>query len=64
MNGWGIGFKACGDQLIVIVGGSKSYTGGMIELCAWFPDEQPPVWNLITKHPSGNVVYNAAVMSC
>ncbi|CAN6373189.1 unnamed protein product [Urochloa humidicola] len=62
-NGWGIGFKACGDQLIII-GGPRNSVDCMVELNSWVPDEQPPVWNMIAKHPSGNFVYNATVMSC
>jgi hypothetical protein len=63
MNGWGLAFRACGNRLIVI-GGPRAYTGGSIELNSWVPDERPPVWNLIARRPSGNFVYNCAVMSC
>jgi hypothetical protein len=63
MNGWGLAFRACGDRLIVI-GGPRTYTGGTIELNSWIPNERPPVWNLIARRPSGNFVYNCAVMGC
>nr|XP_043617592.1 F-box/kelch-repeat protein At1g74510-like [Erigeron canadensis]XP_043617593.1 F-box/kelch-repeat protein At1g74510-like [Erigeron canadensis] len=63
MNGWGLAFRACGDQLIVIGGPRASY-GGMIELNSWIPDENPPQWNLLAKKPSGGFVYNCAVMGC
>ncbi|KAL6660190.1 hypothetical protein ACP70R_002312 [Stipagrostis hirtigluma subsp. patula] len=63
MNGWGLAFRACGDRLIVI-GGPRTTTGGMIELNSWIPDEYPPVWKLIARRPSGNFVYNCAVMGC
>jgi hypothetical protein len=62
MNGWGVGFKACGDQLIVIAGSRSS--DRMLKLNAWVPDERPPVWNLIARRRLGNFVYNSAVMSC
>ncbi|CAM0147491.1 unnamed protein product [Urochloa decumbens] len=63
MNGWGLAFRACGDRLIVI-GGPRTYTGGTIELNSWIPNDRPPVWNLIARRPSGNFVYNCAVMGC
>lgn len=63
MNGWGLAFRACGDRLIVI-GGPRTSIGGTIELNSWTPDERPPVWNLIARRPSGNFVYNCAVMGC
>ncbi|KAG2554430.1 hypothetical protein PVAP13_9KG610500 [Panicum virgatum] len=63
MNGWGLAFRACGDRLIVI-GGPRTYTGGTIELNSWVPNDRPPVWNMIARRPSGNFVYNCAVMGC
>ncbi|KAG8073640.1 hypothetical protein GUJ93_ZPchr0006g42262 [Zizania palustris] len=63
MNGWGLAFRACGDRLIVI-GGPRTSIGGTIELNSWTPDEQPPKWDLIARRPSGNFVYNCAVMGC
>jgi hypothetical protein len=63
MNGWGLAFRACGDRLIVI-GGPRTSIGGMIELNSWVPDQQPPIWNLVARRPSGNFVYNCAVMGC
>ncbi|OEL18218.1 F-box/kelch-repeat protein SKIP11 [Dichanthelium oligosanthes] len=63
MNGWGLAFRACGERLIVI-GGSRTSVGCMIELNSWIPDDKPPVWNLIARRPSGNFVYNCAVMGC
>jgi len=56
----GIGFKACGDKLIF--GGCNPF--GAVKLYSWVPNEQPPVWNLIARHPSGTSVFNFAVMSC
>ncbi|GKV14076.1 hypothetical protein SLEP1_g24997 [Rubroshorea leprosula] len=64
MNGWGIAFKACGDQLIVI-GGPRVLSGGTIELNSWVPNDGPPQWNLLARRPQGgNFVYNCAIMGC
>lgn len=63
MNGWGLAFRACGDQLIVIGGPRVSY-GGFIELNSWVPDESAPQWNLLARKQSGGFVYNCAVMGC
>ncbi|XVF09106.1 hypothetical protein REPUB_Repub07fG0062700 [Reevesia pubescens] len=63
MNGWGLAFRACGDQLIVI-GGPRALGEGMIELNSWVPNEGPPQWNLLARKPSGSFVYNCAVMGC
>ncbi|KAF0921264.1 hypothetical protein E2562_003073 [Oryza meyeriana var. granulata] len=63
MNGWGLAFRACGERLIVI-GGPRTSVGGTIELNSWIPDDKPPEWNLIARRPSGNFVYNCAVMGC
>ncbi|KAI8018673.1 F-box/kelch-repeat protein SKIP11 [Camellia lanceoleosa] len=41
MNGWGLVFRACGDRLIVI-GGPRALSGGIIEVNAWNLDEGPP----------------------
>lgn len=63
MNGWGLAFRACGDQLIVI-GGPRAVGGGMIELNSWVPREGQPQWNLLARKHSGSFVYNCAVMGC
>ncbi|KAH0436462.1 hypothetical protein IEQ34_026398 [Dendrobium chrysotoxum] len=63
VNGWGVAFRACGEQLMVI-GGPRGLGGGMIELNSWIPNERPPEWNMIASKHSGNFVYNCAVMSC
>ncbi|XP_022768381.1 F-box/kelch-repeat protein At1g74510-like [Durio zibethinus] len=63
MNGWGLAFRACGDRLIVI-GGPRALSEGMIELNSWVPNEGPPEWNLLARKPSGSFVYNCAVMGC
>ncbi|KAF7114124.1 hypothetical protein RHSIM_RhsimUnG0099300 [Rhododendron simsii] len=63
MNGWGLAFRACGDQLIVI-GGPRALGGGIIEVNSWIPDEGPPQWSLLARKHSGSFVYNCAVMGC
>ncbi|KAH7515917.1 hypothetical protein FEM48_Zijuj10G0079100 [Ziziphus jujuba var. spinosa] len=63
MNGWGLAFRACGNQLIVI-GGPRSQAEGFIELNAWAPGEGPPEWKLLGRKQSPNFVYNCAVMGC
>ncbi|KAL2462938.1 F-box/kelch-repeat protein [Forsythia ovata] len=63
MNGWGLAFRSCGDQLIVI-GGPRSFHGGFIEINSWEPDDGPPRWNLLARKHSGSFVYNCAVMGC
>jgi N-acetylneuraminic acid mutarotase len=60
-NGRGFGFKACGDKLIAI---GTSWCSTHVELYSWVPSEQPTVWNLIARHPSGTYLYNSTVMSC
>ncbi|EOA40529.1 hypothetical protein CARUB_v10009257mg [Capsella rubella] len=63
MNGWGLAFRACGDQVIVI-GGPKAPGEGFIELNSWVPSKATPEWHLLGKKQSVNFVYNCAVMSC
>lgn len=64
VNGWGLAFRACGEQLIVI-GGPRALGGGVIELHSWAPKPgEPPEWSMIARKQSGSFVYNCAVMSC
>ncbi|KAH7529126.1 hypothetical protein FEM48_Zijuj05G0151200 [Ziziphus jujuba var. spinosa] len=63
MNGWGIAFVACGDQLMVI-GRSRHSRGEAVELHSWIPDEDPLQWNVLTRMQSGSFVHNCAVMGC
>ncbi|XP_019099196.1 PREDICTED: F-box/kelch-repeat protein At1g26930 isoform X1 [Camelina sativa] len=63
MNGWGLAFRACGDQVIVI-GGPKAPGEGFIELNSWVPSNATPEWHLLGKKQSVNFVYNCTVMSC
>ncbi|KAI4336017.1 hypothetical protein L6164_014596 [Bauhinia variegata] len=62
MNGWGVAFRACGEQLIVI-GGPKGSEAGL-EVNAWVPDEGRARWDLLARKRRGNFVYNCAVMGC
>ncbi|KAL8142354.1 hypothetical protein V2J09_015386 [Rumex salicifolius] len=63
MNGWGLAFRGCGDRLIVI-GGPRSYGGGVIEVNSWVPNGGSPQWVLLGRKQSGSFVYNCAVMGC
>ncbi|KAG4116586.1 hypothetical protein ERO13_D12G179040v2 [Gossypium hirsutum] len=63
MNGWGIAFRACGDQLMVI-GGPRVLGAGFVEINSWVPNEGPLEWNLVARKPSSSFVYNCAVMGC
>ncbi|KAJ8753357.1 hypothetical protein K2173_019756 [Erythroxylum novogranatense] len=64
MNGWGLAFRACGDQLIVI-GGPRALGTGLIEVNAWVPNGDPPQWEVLARKTSpGSFVYNCAVMGC
>lgn len=63
VNGWGVAFRACGEQLMVI-GGTRGPWGGMIEINSWIPNETLPEWIMIASKHSGSFVYNCTVMSC
>lgn len=63
MQGWGLAFRACGNCLIVI-GGPRTVSGGIIEVNSWVPGEGPPKWNLLARKHSASFVYNCAVMGC
>lgn len=65
-NGWGLAFKACGNELIVI-GGQRGQEGESIVLnsCQPTADGRPPEWEVLAvKQHSGAFVYNCAVMGC
>lgn len=64
-NGWGLAFRACGDELVVI-GGHRGPEGELIVLSSWQPssDERPNWKVLTTKDRLGGFVYNCAVMGC
>uniref|UniRef100_A0A7N0V4G7 Uncharacterized protein n=1 Tax=Kalanchoe fedtschenkoi TaxID=63787 RepID=A0A7N0V4G7_KALFE len=65
MNGWGLAFRACGDQLTVI-GGPRTMGEGFIEINSWVPGKGPAQWSLLARNPSraGNFVHTCAVMGC
>ncbi|ESQ27701.1 hypothetical protein EUTSA_v10018558mg [Eutrema salsugineum] len=64
MNGWGMAFRACGDQLVV-VGGPRALGGGFIEINACVPrDGESLHWRVLASKPSGSFVYNCAIMGC
>ncbi|CAJ1944064.1 unnamed protein product [Sphenostylis stenocarpa] len=63
MRGWGIGFRACGDRLMVI-GGLSAESAGMTEINSWVPNEGAVQWNLLVRRHIGSFVINCAVMGC
>lgn len=63
MHGWGLAFRGCGDQLIV-VGGPRNLEGGYIEVNSWAPSESPQRWTVLGRKQSGGFVYNCAIMGC
>lgn len=67
-NGWGLAFKACGEELLV-VGGQRGPEGEGIMLNAWRPTSGVKDgvldWKLKgVKEKVGVFVYNCAVMGC
>lgn len=66
-NGWGLAFKACGNDILVI-GGQRGPEGESIVLNSWRPTSEagrPIEWNvLFIKERAGVFVYNCAVMGC
>ncbi|KAM7496721.1 hypothetical protein LguiA_021135 [Lonicera macranthoides] len=67
-NGWGLAFKACGKELLV-VGGQRGPEGEAIVLNSWCPESGVKNgtldWKVIgVKEHVGVFVYNCAVMGC
>ncbi|XP_020240202.1 F-box/kelch-repeat protein At5g60570 isoform X2 [Cajanus cajan] len=67
-NGWGLAFKACGEQLLV-VGGQRGPEGEAIVLSSWCPKSGIRNgiidWQVLgVKEHLGVFVYNCAVMGC
>ncbi|KAF6139712.1 hypothetical protein GIB67_006660 [Kingdonia uniflora] len=67
-NGWGLAFKACGKQLLV-VGGQRGPEGEGIVVSSWCPKSGVKngslEWKVLdVKENSGVFVYNCAVMGC
>ncbi|KAE8788973.1 F-box/kelch-repeat protein SKIP11 [Hordeum vulgare] len=63
-NGFDMGFRACGDRLIVIGPPNNSTDEKVVELHSWIPDGQPPVWNLVATRPYGGGQILCAAMGC
>ncbi|KAE8788978.1 F-box/kelch-repeat protein SKIP11 [Hordeum vulgare] len=62
---WDMGFRACGDRLIVIGRPNDSTDEEVVELHSWTPDGQPPVWNFVATRPTAWVNgILCAVMGC
>ncbi|XP_059660585.1 F-box/kelch-repeat protein At5g60570 [Cornus florida] len=67
-NGWGLAFKACGEELLV-VGGQRGPEGEAIVLNSWCPKSGVKNgvldWKVLgVKEHVGVFVYNCAVMGC
>ncbi|MQL97090.1 hypothetical protein Taro_029776 [Colocasia esculenta] len=63
-NGWGLAFKACGSNLLVI-GGHRGPQGEVIVLHSWCPEEgnRESDWSVLSvRERAGAFVYNCAVM--
>ncbi|BAT76593.1 hypothetical protein LR48_Vigan01g281900 [Vigna angularis] len=63
IGGWGIGFRACGNRLMVI-GGLTTESSGVTEINSWIPSEHPLQWNILERRRIGSFVSNCAVMGC
>ncbi|XBI77476.1 hypothetical protein VPH35_070566 [Triticum aestivum] len=63
-DGWDMGFRACGDRVIVIGPPINSSDEKVVELHSWTPDGQPPVWSLFATRPYGGRQVLCAVMGC
>ncbi|KAF7092504.1 hypothetical protein CFC21_094980 [Triticum aestivum] len=62
--GWDMGFRACGDRLIVTGPPINSSDENMVEIHSWTLDGQQPVWNLVATRPYGGSDIVCAVMGC
>ncbi|KAI9077147.1 hypothetical protein K1719_040969 [Acacia pycnantha] len=67
-NGWGLAFKACGEQILV-VGGQRGPEGEAVVLNSWCPksgaENGTLDWQVLgVKEHLGVFVYNCAVMGC
>eukprot|EP00249_Psilotum_nudum_P012910 c24042_g1_i1 orf=214-1638(+) len=67
-NGWGLAFKALGDELFVIGGYRDSNRQEEIAVFSWRPRSEGAgaEWKLVTVRSRGrsNFLYNCAVMAC
>ncbi|WCJ27757.1 Galactose oxidase/kelch repeat superfamily protein [Euphorbia peplus] len=66
-HGWGLAFKACGNNLLVI-GGHRGPEGEVVVQHFWNPQDTTMdvhEWNVLAiKERAGSFVYNCAVMGC
>ncbi|XP_010541336.1 PREDICTED: F-box/kelch-repeat protein At5g60570-like [Tarenaya hassleriana] len=67
-NGWGLAFKPCGDELLV-VGGQRGPEGEGVVVNSWSPQSRRKdgnlEWKVVgVKENVGVFVYNCAVMGC
>lgn len=67
-NGWGLAFKACGNELLV-VGGQRGPEGENVVLNSWCPksgvNNGTLDWKVLAeKQHVGVFVYNCAVLGC
>ncbi|XP_028798653.1 F-box/kelch-repeat protein At1g74510-like [Neltuma alba] len=61
VNGWGLAFRACGDNLIFIGG----VGGRMVKIYSCIPQQGEALqWNLLASNESRNFVFNCTVMGC
>ncbi|XP_044961709.1 disease resistance protein RGA5-like [Hordeum vulgare subsp. vulgare] len=63
-DGWDLGFRACGDRLIVIGRPNDSIDEKVVELHSWTPDGEPPVWDLFATRRLMGIQILCAVMGC
>ncbi|KAL2321971.1 hypothetical protein Fmac_026350 [Flemingia macrophylla] len=63
VNGWGLAFRACGDQLFFL-GGPNALSVTATDINSWVPGEDAPQWNVLARRQSMGFVYNCAVMGC
>ncbi|CAJ2655726.1 unnamed protein product [Trifolium pratense] len=61
MNGWGVGFRACGDMLVFLGGPDR---GRMMKINAWVPNDGALQWNLLGTKESWSFVHYCTVMGC
>ncbi|KAF7046819.1 hypothetical protein CFC21_055818 [Triticum aestivum] len=63
-DGRDMGFRACGERLIVIGRPINSTDEKVVEIHSWTPDGQPPVWSLFATRPYRGHQILCAVMAC
>ncbi|GJX80330.1 F-box/kelch-repeat protein SKIP11-like protein [Tanacetum coccineum] len=61
MGGWGIAFRGCGHQ-VIIVGGPRRQGDSQLEIYSWVPSQGPPEWSVVGQKESNSFVYNCTIM--